>query len=73
MGEIIFPSNERYDWGKENSSSKGRRAGKTTQGWTAVVNGKMRPKQLEPGHINSRFKALGTQNNRYPRAIALKP
>ena len=49
------------------------RKSKTTQRWTAVINGEMRPKQPEPGHINSRFKALGTQNKRYPRAIALKP
>ena len=73
MGEIILPGNERYDWGKENSSPNERRAGKTTQRWTAVINGEMRPKQPEPGHINSRFKALGTQNKRYPLAIALKP
>ena len=62
MGGIILPGNERYDWGKENSSPKERRAGKTTQRCTAVINGEMRAKQPEPGHINSRFKALGTQN-----------
>ena len=61
MGEIILPGNERYDWGKENLSPKGRRAGKNKHRWTAVINGEMRPKQPEPGHINSRFKVLGTQ------------
>ena len=59
MGEIILPGNERYDWGKE-ICRKGKRAGKTTERWTAVINGEMRPKQPEPGHINSRFKASGT-------------
>ena len=55
-----MPGNERYDWGKENSSPKGRRVSKTTQRWTTVINGEMRPKQPEPGHISSRFRCYSS-------------
>ena len=49
------------------------RKSKTTQRWTAVINGEMRRKQPEAGHISIRLEALWTQNKRYSRAIALKP